>query len=94
MAATVADLSGVLEVAGTPRAALVTRWHGAFPQYRVGHLDRTAAVERSVGVLPAVAVAGSAYRGVGIPAVVGSGRAAAGDVRRALERTAAARCRP
>ena len=40
---------------------------------------------------PGSAVAGSAYRGVGIPAVVGSGRAAARSVLRSLDGTAPAR---
>ena len=90
-AAVVAELSAVLEVRGAPRAAMVTRWDGAFPQYRVGHLDRTAVVEAAVAELPGVAVAGSAYRGVGIPAVVGSGRAAAAAVLASLEGSAPAR---
>jgi protoporphyrinogen/coproporphyrinogen III oxidase len=79
-AAVVGELSAVLDVDAPPRAAVVTRWRDAFPQYRVGHLGRTAAIERAVAGLPGVAVAGSAYRGVGIPAVVGSGRAAARTV--------------
>jgi oxygen-dependent protoporphyrinogen oxidase len=76
-AAAFAELAAILAVDGRPRQALVTRWDGAFPQYDVGHLERIDRVERSVAELPAVAVAGAAYRGVGIPAVVGGGRAAA-----------------
>jgi len=90
-AAVVAELSAVLDVAGAPRASMVTRWDGAFPQYRVGHLARTQEVEEAVAGLPGVAVAGCAYRGVGIPAVVGSGRTAATRVLRALDGTAPAR---
>jgi len=81
----VAELSAVLDVAAPPRASLVTRWHGAFPQYRVGHLDRTATIEQAVAELPGVAVAGSTYRGVGIPAVVGNGRTAARTVLASLD---------
>ena len=76
-AAAFGELTKILDIAGPPRASMVTRWDGAFPQYRVGHLSRTARIERSVADLPGVGVAGAAYRGVGIPAVVGSGRAAA-----------------
>ena len=37
------------------------------PQYEVGHLDRVAAIERSLAVrTPGVLVTGSAFRGVGI----------------------------
>jgi oxygen-dependent protoporphyrinogen oxidase len=90
-AAAVAELSAVLDVQAPPRASLVTRWHGAFPQYRVGHLERTSAIERAVGGLPGVAVAGSAYRGVGIPAVVGNGRQAARSVLASLNGSTPAR---
>ena len=47
------------------------------PQYRVHHLLRTAGVESAVARLGGVAVAGAAYHGVGIPACIASGRAAA-----------------
>ena len=49
----------------------------ALPQYRVHHLLRTAGVEAAVARLGGVAVAGAAYHGVGIPACIASGRAAA-----------------
>ncbi len=90
-AAVLAELSAVLGVTDGPRASMVTRWDGAFPQYRVGHLDRTARIEEAVAELPGVAVAGSAYRGVGIPAVIGSGRTAATRLLGSLDRTAPAR---
>ena len=60
-----------------PTATLVTRWRHAFPQYRVGHLLRVSGIEAAVKRLPALAVAGAPYRGVGIPACIGSGREAA-----------------
>ena len=81
------ELAAILPLGGRPREALVTRWQDAFPQYRPGHLERTAAVEEDVAALGGVAVAGSAYRGVGIPAVVGSGRAAATAVLASLDGT-------
>ena len=49
----------------------------ALPQYRVHHLLRTAGVESALARLGGVAVAGAAYRGVGIPACIASGRSAA-----------------
>ena len=86
-AAAFGELVRILGIDGRPRQSLVTRWHGAFPQYTPGHLDRTDRVEAAVAELPGVAVAGSAYRGVGIPAVVGSGRAAARAVLASLDGT-------
>jgi protoporphyrinogen/coproporphyrinogen III oxidase len=65
-------------VAGVPVASRVSRWGGALPQYTVGHLDRVARVRSA---LPeGLAVCGAAYDGVGIPACVGTARAAADTV--------------
>jgi oxygen-dependent protoporphyrinogen oxidase len=53
----------------------VTRWGGGLPQYAVGHLDL---VRRLRAQLPdGLVVAGAAYDGVGLPAVVRSGQEAA-----------------
>ncbi len=80
----VRELSVVLGVKGAPTAAAVTRWPDGFPQYKVHHLLRVTGIEAAVKRLPATAVAGAAYRGVGIPACIASGRAAAREVRTAL----------
>jgi oxygen-dependent protoporphyrinogen oxidase len=68
-----------------PRQSIVSRWPDSFPQYRVHHLLRVAGIEAAVRRLPALAVAGAAYRGVGIPACVASGRTAARTVMDALD---------
>ncbi len=60
-----------------PVDAVVQRWGGGLPQYDVGHLDRVEIVERSVAAVPGLELCGAAYNGVGIPAVIASGRAAA-----------------
>lgn len=82
-----AELGVLLGLKGTPKATMVTRWADALPQYRVHHLLRVTAIEAAAGRLPALAVAGAAYRGVGIPACIGSGRAAARRVRQAFDDT-------
>jgi protoporphyrinogen/coproporphyrinogen III oxidase len=71
------ELGVLMGVSGEPLEARVSRWPGAFPQYRVHHLMRTAGIEAAVARIGGIAVAGSAYRGVGIPACIASGRAAA-----------------
>ena len=71
------ELSRVLDIRGGPLESQVTRWEGAFPQYEVGHLNKVARIDESIAGLRGVALAGAAYRGVGIPACIGSGRAAA-----------------
>jgi oxygen-dependent protoporphyrinogen oxidase len=57
--------------------AHVQRWGGALPQYTVGHVDRVARVRAAAAQVPGLALAGAAYEGVGIPACIGTGRAAA-----------------
>ncbi len=75
-----AELAEATGVRGAPVATRVTRWGGALPQYRVGHLDRVARIRAAVASQPGLAVCGAAYDGVGIPACVGTARAAAGQV--------------
>ena len=71
------ELGALMGVGGEPAGAVVVRYPDAFPQYRVHHLLRTAGVEAALARLGGIAVAGSAYHGVGIPACIASGRAAA-----------------
>lgn len=58
-------------------ATHVQRWGGGLPQYDVGHLARVATVDAAIARVDGLEVCGAAYRGVGIPAVVGSAREAA-----------------
>jgi oxygen-dependent protoporphyrinogen oxidase len=71
------ELGALMGVTGRPADAVVVRCPDALPQYRVHHLLRTAGVEAAVARLGGLAVAGAAYHGVGIPACIASGRAAA-----------------
>jgi oxygen-dependent protoporphyrinogen oxidase len=72
------ELREAMGIDAAPSAVRITRWDDAFPQYAPGHLARIAAVEAALATrLPGVALAGAALRGVGIPACIGSGRAAA-----------------
>jgi oxygen-dependent protoporphyrinogen oxidase len=71
------ELGELWGVTGHPEESAVMRYPRAFPQYRVHHLLRTSGIEAAVARLGGLAVAGAAYRGVGIPACVASGRAAA-----------------
>ncbi|HUP71235.1 MAG TPA: protoporphyrinogen oxidase [Acidimicrobiales bacterium] len=76
------ELTEALHLTDEPLASRVTRWPAAFPQYRPGHLARIARIENALRRdCPQVQVAGAAFRGVGIPACIAQGRAAA---RRAL----------
>jgi oxygen-dependent protoporphyrinogen oxidase len=75
-----AELASLLRVSIEPILTRVTRHRRAMPQYAVGHLDRVAAIEARLASLPGLALAGAAYRGVGIPDCVRSGEAAADAV--------------
>ncbi len=79
-AAAAAELAQLIGLRAGPREAMVTRWDRSFPQYDVGHLVKVAAIDRAVGGLDGLALAGAAYDGVGIPACIGRGRAAAREV--------------
>jgi protoporphyrinogen/coproporphyrinogen III oxidase len=71
------ELELLMGLSGGPLESMVARWPGAFPQYRVHHLMRTAGIEAAMARLGGIAVAGAPDRGVGIPACIASGRAAA-----------------
>ena len=72
------ELGPLLGIRGEPEAAVLSRYGSAMAQYRLGHLDRVREIDEEVGKLPGIAVAGSAYRGVGIPdCAAGAGAAAA-----------------
>lgn len=74
---TVAELSTVLRRRlPAPIDVAVHRWGGALPQYGPGHRDRIRRV-RSRLAGHRIALAGAAFDGVGIPACVASGQAAA-----------------
>jgi oxygen-dependent protoporphyrinogen oxidase len=60
-----------------PLFARVYKWKSAMAQYGVGHLDRLERIERLRQQLPGLALAGNAYRGIGVPDCVRSGREAA-----------------
>jgi protoporphyrinogen/coproporphyrinogen III oxidase len=70
----------LLGINAEPGSADVRRWADSMPQYEVGHLARVAEIERIVGEIPAFAIAGAAYRGVGIPDCVHSGEQAADSI--------------
>ncbi|MBC3191425.1 protoporphyrinogen oxidase [Pseudonocardia sp. C8] len=77
VARTRADLRTLDGIDAVPIAAHVQRWGGGLPQYGVGHGETVAALEAAVAAEPGLAVAGAMLHGVGVPACVGTARAAA-----------------
>ena len=84
------ELGNLLGLTGLPLWSMIARWSQSMPQYHLGHLDRVARIEARTAAIPGLALAGSAYRGVGIPNVIHSGEQAA---ERILTSTAAANAR-
>jgi oxygen-dependent protoporphyrinogen oxidase len=71
------ELAALIGAGGEPEIAEVVRWLEAMPQYHVGHLDLVAQIESRAAEIPRFALAGNAYRGVGIPFCIRSGEQAA-----------------
>jgi oxygen-dependent protoporphyrinogen oxidase len=70
----------LLHLSTPPSWQQLIRWPDAMPQYILGHSQRIAAIEQGLSKWPGLALAGSAYRGVGIPQCVASGRQAAAQI--------------
>lgn len=71
------ELKEIFGMRQAPEFSEVVRYQRAMPQYHVGHLQRVDRIERLVENTAGLHLAGSAYRGVGIPDSIASGRAAA-----------------
>jgi oxygen-dependent protoporphyrinogen oxidase len=71
------QLEELIAANGDPLETHVARWRNSMPQYHVGHLQRVAEIEARVATHDGLQLAGSGYRGVGIPQCVQSGQAAA-----------------
>lgn len=80
------DLRDLIGVRADPVDSVITRWPRSMPQYNVGHLERVTRLEEEAGRYATLALAGAAYRGVGIPDCVRSGEAAGERLVTALAR--------
>ena len=74
----------VTGVVAEPVLTRVHRWPRGMPQYVLGHSELLERIEQSVDERPGLALAGAAYRGVGIPDCIASGERAAESVAGAL----------
>jgi oxygen-dependent protoporphyrinogen oxidase len=71
------EIQETLRITAEPPVIRVHRWPAGMPQYTLGHLDRLAIIEEELATFPGLALAGSAYRGVGLPDCIASGEASA-----------------
>ena len=71
------EMKALLGVTAAPGLVRVHRHRDAMPQYMVGHLERVVAIEGRLARHPGLALAGGAYRGIGVPDCIRSGEVAA-----------------
>jgi oxygen-dependent protoporphyrinogen oxidase len=74
------ELGALLTIHGPPTLQHLVRHQRAMPQYELGHGENIKEIELRVSRLPGLALAGNAYRGVGIPYCIQSGEQAAARV--------------
>ena len=71
------ELREIVGLDAEPKLKRIYRWRGAMAQYPPGHLDRVDRIERAVAAIPGLALAGNAFRGIGVPDCVRTGTVAA-----------------
>jgi oxygen-dependent protoporphyrinogen oxidase len=74
------ELAALLGVKTVPLFTRVWRHPNSMPQYHIGHLERIERIETALARFPTLALAGSAYHGVGISDCVRTGEEAAEKV--------------
>jgi protoporphyrinogen/coproporphyrinogen III oxidase len=90
------ELARIIGLSAEPLFARVYKWKGAMAQYGVGHLERLERIEARIQQLPHLALAGNAFRGIGVPDCVRSGSDAAAKLltTMGLEQVAATAAQP
>ena len=78
------EVRELLGVTGEPIFTVFSQHPEAMAQYHVGHLELVSRIEAEAQKLPGLALAGNAYRGIGIPDCITSGDAAAQSLMDAL----------
>jgi len=71
------ELQEIVGMRGQPAFSRISRWPSSMAQYSVGHGERVAEIEARVAAIPGLQLAGNAYRGIGIPDCIRTGKSAA-----------------
>jgi protoporphyrinogen/coproporphyrinogen III oxidase len=74
----------LLGIRAEPVLTRSDRWPRGMPQYVLGHPERLERIDAALSNHPGLALAGAAYRGVGIPDCIHSGEEAARTIARSL----------
>lgn len=77
--ACIQELTKILKVntLGNPQFVRIYRWKSAMAQYTPGHLERVARIENNIKATQGLAIAGNAFKGIGVPDCVRTGQEAA-----------------
>lgn len=75
-----AEIARLLDVRAQPIFVRIWRHPSSMPQYHVGHQARVKRIQDSLNQIPSLALAGSAYQGVGISDCVRTGEESAEKV--------------
>jgi oxygen-dependent protoporphyrinogen oxidase len=71
------ELKQILGLVAGPLFIRVYKWNAAMAQYTIGHLERLERIRHLCQSVPALALAGNGYRGIGVPDCIRSGVEAA-----------------
>jgi oxygen-dependent protoporphyrinogen oxidase len=71
------EIRDLLGIRSEPTLAIVKHWPNALPEYAVGHRELVANIRRDAARIGALAIAGNAYDGAGIPDCIRSAQSAA-----------------
>ncbi|MEP7354503.1 MAG: protoporphyrinogen oxidase [Acidobacteriota bacterium] len=74
------ELQTLLKLTAQPIYTRVSRWPRSMAQYNVGHSERLKEIEVLAAMIPGLYLAGNAFRGIGIPDCIRTGRQAAGKI--------------
>jgi oxygen-dependent protoporphyrinogen oxidase len=80
-----AEIASLLGVKAEPILSRIWRHPNSMPQYHVGHEERVRSIQAALRGFPTLALAGSAYSGIGISDCVRTGEEAAEAVIQQLE---------
>jgi protoporphyrinogen/coproporphyrinogen III oxidase len=67
------ELQAIAGITQEPVYAEVNRWERGMPQYQLGHLQRVDKIQGQLQSYRGLYLAGSAYRGIGIPDCIRDG---------------------
>ena len=81
------ELKQILKLDAEPRFVRIYRWQASMAQYTPGHLERLERIDKSLAALPGLALAGNAFKGIGVPDCIRSGQDAAAKLAKLASKT-------